>query len=530
MTANLLHGDCKEVLATLPENSIDTCVTDPPYHLKSIVKRFGKPGSAPAKEGSDGRYARVSKGFMGKEWDGGDIAFRKETWEAVYRVLKPGAMLLAFGGTRTYHRLTCAIEDAGFDIRDCIFWIYGSGFPKSHNLKIDGWDGWGTTLKPAAEMICVAMKPLDGTFAQSAEKWGVAGLNIDGGRIPTGELITNHARTSDGAKSKGIYGDSSEQRTHQTSGQRLGRWPANVILDEVAARVLDEQSGVSTSRQGKPRGTKKKGLFANSEFNKVGTEHNDTGGASRFFYVAKASKSERWIYLTCNCEAVILGTWVNEGHDQAEQTDATLPPRDISEDTLADDYDSSTLLFGRPSTENSQADIQSTISMEIKQTTASKISAPLPQQNISESAQGASGETESGGSRVESVASTKRLTEIVGTYLPKDGLSTGVVVPATLASSFAKSVCVKCGEPVKIHSHPTQKPIALMRYLCKLTATPTGGTVLDPFMGSGTTGMAAVMEGRDFVGIEKELEYVEISKRRIDWAKSKQETKQLTLF
>ena len=114
----ILHGDCIEVMRTLDANSVDTCITDPPYHLTSIVKRFGSENAAPAQHGTDGAFARASKGFMGKTWDGGDIAFDPATWREVYRVLKPGAILLAFGGTRTYHRMVCAIEDAGFEVRD----------------------------------------------------------------------------------------------------------------------------------------------------------------------------------------------------------------------------------------------------------------------------------------------------------------------------------------------------------------------------------------------------------------------------
>ena len=131
----LIEGDCLEALPTLAECSIDSCVTDPPYHLTSIVKRFGADDAAPVKVGKTGAYSRASAGFMGKKWDGGDIAFRSELWREVYRVLKPGAHLLAFGGTRTYHRMVCAIEDAGFEIRDQIQWIYGSGFPKSHDVS-----------------------------------------------------------------------------------------------------------------------------------------------------------------------------------------------------------------------------------------------------------------------------------------------------------------------------------------------------------------------------------------------------------
>ena len=158
---------------------VDSIVTDPPYHLTSIVKRFGKEGSAPAQEGTDGAFARASKGFMGKEWDGGDIAFRPETWELALKLLKPGGYILAFSASRNYHRMAVAIEDAGFEIRDQMMWLYGSGFPKSLNLG----NGWGTALKPAHEPIVMARKSLEGTNKQNMEKYGVGGINIDGCRI-----------------------------------------------------------------------------------------------------------------------------------------------------------------------------------------------------------------------------------------------------------------------------------------------------------------------------------------------------------
>jgi site-specific DNA-methyltransferase (adenine-specific) len=134
MSVRIEHGDCLEVLPRLAAEGVraDACVTDPPYHLTSIVKRFGKPNAKPTRDGDV--YARSSAGFMGKAWDGGDVAFRPETWAAVGACLKPGAHLLAFGGTRTFHRTACAIEDAGFEIRDCVMWLYGSGFPKSHDV------------------------------------------------------------------------------------------------------------------------------------------------------------------------------------------------------------------------------------------------------------------------------------------------------------------------------------------------------------------------------------------------------------
>ena len=152
----LLNDDCLVAMQKLVDDGVqvDSIVTDPPYHLQSIVDRFGKKGSAPAKHGTDGAFARASKGFMGQEWDGGDIAFRQETWELALKLLKSGGHLLAFSASRNYHRMAVAIEDAGFEIRDQLMWLYGSGFPKSHNLG----DGWGTALKPAHEPIVMARK------------------------------------------------------------------------------------------------------------------------------------------------------------------------------------------------------------------------------------------------------------------------------------------------------------------------------------------------------------------------------------
>jgi hypothetical protein len=252
----VIQGDCLEKLKDLEDNSVDSIVTDPPYHLVSIVKRFGKEGSAPAKEGKDGSFKRLSGGFMGKTWDGVDengkgIAYNVDMWKECLRVLKPGGHLLAFGGTRTYHRMASAIEDAGFEVRDMIEWVYGSGFPKSRNIGKDvekinvgglknlkqigtkqgikcetgtkgysyskeyvagkcmggrqisgeipvyeinnAWGGWGTALKPAHEPICMARKPLaEKTVAENVLKYGTGGINIDESRVETSENITIH--------------------------------------------------------------------------------------------------------------------------------------------------------------------------------------------------------------------------------------------------------------------------------------------------------------------------------------------------
>ena len=344
-----LHsGDCREVLATLAENSLDACVCDPPYHLTSIVKRFGAEDAAPAKSnGATGIYERASRGFMGKQWDGGDVAFQPETWTAVYRVLKPGAHLLAMGGTRSFHRLACAIEDAGFEIRDSIAWLYSSGFPKSHdvskgidraagverevigsrawtNAKMEAgngisglrqaggyageyeaervnvpitapttdaarqWQGWGTALKPAMELICVARKPLsEGTVAGNVLKWGTGALNIDGCRVGVREKpkITDPKRTSN------TYGE-----IDSPGGKLLpdARWPANLVhdgSDEVVAGFPESgASCASAGRNGRDVGD----VFSLKRDADEVRGHDDNGGsAARFFYTAKADADDR---------------------------------------------------------------------------------------------------------------------------------------------------------------------------------------------------------------------------------------------
>jgi len=313
MTYKILLGNNLDILPTLPDNSVDSIVTDPPYEL----------------------------GFMGKKWDSSGIAYSVELWQQCLRVLKPGGHLLSFGGTRTWHRVAVGIEDAGFEIRDSMAWLYGSGFPKSLDVskaidkqagaerevlgrnpnsreqagkkntlyesgtvgktayetapstpEAQQWQGWGTALKPAFEPIVVARKPIEGTVANNVLKWGTGGLNIDGSRIGSRDKDeSGWAKTGSKASDNVALGRQYDREPISEIG--LGRWPANIILDPYTAELLDEQSGQSTSKIGKPRGTEKKGLFANSNYNKVGTEHNDTGGASRFFYVAKASKRDR---------------------------------------------------------------------------------------------------------------------------------------------------------------------------------------------------------------------------------------------
>jgi site-specific DNA-methyltransferase (adenine-specific) len=317
MTYQILHGNNLDILPTLADNSIDSIVTDPPYEL----------------------------GFMGKKWDSSGIAYSVELWQQCLRVLKPGGHLLSFGGTRTYHRVAVAIEDAGFELRDSIAWLYGSGFPKSLDVskaidkqagaerevigrnpnsreqatkentlyesgtvgktafdtapstpEAQQWQGWGTALKPAFEPVIVARKPIEGTVANNVLKWGTGGLNIDGSRIGRQDGDVSTGGYGNGGIGVGSVGlDQGEGKDAQWQTSTSGRWPANIILDPYTAELLDEQSG------DRPGGTfpAKRGQSVNTSFasgqETVGGQRSmgDTGGASRFFYVAKASKRDR---------------------------------------------------------------------------------------------------------------------------------------------------------------------------------------------------------------------------------------------
>jgi hypothetical protein len=261
----VLVGDCRDVMATMEAGSVDAIVTDPPYEL----------------------------GFMGKSWDRSGVAFDAATWAACLRVLKPGGHLLAFGGSRTFHRIAVAIEDAGFEIRDTISWLYGSGFPKSHNLARD-WQGWGTALKPGWEPVIVARKPFAGTVAANVIAHGTGALNIDGCRIGDGD-----DRCSGGAA--GAIATPLAYGVRRGGVDRLtgGRWPANVMLDDDAAAMLDEQSGDRPSGVAIKRNLPEDGYLTGRSSIRMTSRkaddigYGDRGGASRFFYVAKASTRER---------------------------------------------------------------------------------------------------------------------------------------------------------------------------------------------------------------------------------------------
>jgi DNA modification methylase len=432
VTWRLIHADCIEAMREMDEASVDAIVTDPPYGLGFMGKTWDstfEPADIPMRR--NGPMDAVNAGAArqgGRQRAGLDYQKRMardsrtyQTWTEAWatealRVLKPGGHLLAFGGTRTFHRLACALEDAGFEIRDTLAWMYGSGFPKSLDVskaidkaagaarevvrghspspgamfapgEYDGldslprtapatpeaerWQGWGTALKPSYEPVVLARKPLAGTVAQNVQRYGTGALNIDAARIDPGSEVpggggwaAHQVEQTEGWDRPYVNG------VHAMPSHTLGRWPANAVLDEEAARLLDEQTGerpgFTTQRDlkaspGAVNGIYHKGMGAFDAGIREG--YNDSGGASRFFYVAKAGRAEREIGQARN-------------------------------------------------------------------------------------------------------------------------------------------------------HHPTVKPVALMQWLCRLV-TPPGGLILDPFTGSGSTGMAALREGFDFVGIEREADYVEIARARI---------------
>lgn len=326
---SVYHGDNRVVLPTLGLNVFDGVCTDSPYGL----------------------------GFMGKQWDHGVPG--PEYWSAIKDACKPGAAMLAFGGTRTYHRLACAIEAAGWEIRDCLMWLYSSGFPKSLDIskaldKRQGFwrgkagevagqsvamsgphyertpkgepitdearkfDGYGTALKPAWEPIILAMKPLDGDFAANAAKWGVAGLNIDGARIPAnGDKLGGSAIGPTTAgwdrpwkhDEEAVAARRERSRLNVAKAEALGRWPANLLLDEEAAAMLDKQCPISKAKKGRVGKVGGSGFPGFTDPDREGTWPDDPGGGvSRFFYCSKASRNERNWGLAGMPELPVSGT------------------------------------------------------------------------------------------------------------------------------------------------------------------------------------------------------------------------------
>ena len=307
----LYSGDCLAVLDALPENSIDSVCCDPPYHLTSIVDRYGGDDAAPAKSGKTGAYARVSAGFMGKKWDGGDIAFKPDTWAKVLRVLKPGGYIVAFASTRGFGRMQVALEDAGFITHPLIAWIFGTGFPKATRVKAEGFEGWrygGQALKPAIEPIYMGQKPFsESTGTANILRWGTGALNIDGCRVP---LDGDYKSKANGRPSQtGLPDNYDPSNANQPDTQ--GRWPANVVHDgsDEVVTAFPTSNGSGAARKLK-RGTRSDesgwGMRdADGDLRDAGT-----GSAARFFYSAKADIEDRLGSKHPTVKPVDLNRWL----------------------------------------------------------------------------------------------------------------------------------------------------------------------------------------------------------------------------
>lgn len=317
MSVTVTLADCVQWLtdhaariAAGEAQAFDSCVTDPPYHLTSIVKRFGGANAAAAKD-RDGLYQRAARGFIGKQWDGGDVAFRPETWRAVFDCLKPGAHLVAFSGTRTYHRMACAIEDAGFEVRDQLAWTYGSGFPKSHNVG----GGRGTALKPAWEPICLARKPIaEKSVAAQVLATGTGALNIDACRVQY-EGAADREAAQVGGRATGkplsaLQGKDDARAAFTPSDNSAGRWPANIAHDDSEAVLAGFP--YTASGGGPAIGTERtqQAVYGAPNANQSAPLGFNEGSAARFFYSAKAGPLDRLGSAHATVKPVDLMRWL----------------------------------------------------------------------------------------------------------------------------------------------------------------------------------------------------------------------------
>ena len=568
-------GDCAEVMASMGDNSVDAIITDPPYGLSFMGAKWDSFGGSTGRETVEERqrksadYAEHHKGaprygnsHKHAPKEGEMFAFQEAMtpiFAEALRVAKPGAHLLCFGGTRTFHRMACAIEDAGWECRDTIMWVYGSGFPKSMDVakaidKASGyvgevigertvdvgmqgghmhagrkqqqqqqqvralsdqakeWVGWGTCLKPAWEPIIVARKPLDGTVANNVLTWGVGAMNIDACRVPIeqgDDVFAKNPHTRSKGKDSGIYGTYREQQGNW-SGDK-GRFPANVVHDG-SQMVLDlfpdtgrsSGGGMHTRGTAGAESTNAYGTYVGGTATKsVGM--GDSGSAARFFYCAKASKKDR----NYGCERLL--TWAERDQEltQLLEQASSLLARDISESMMLNlvEQGCSTSLFGNENTVLSQEECRFITSTVIPLITVSKTCSSSHHSNTSESILDAIRTSE------ESGISLARLAD-KSSQSRRDSTSGGTDTATSAVSALFDVLSQIRGRARVGNFHCTVKPLALMEWLVKLV-TIEGQTVLDPFCGSGTTLLACEALGRHGIGIEREPEYVEIIRRRL---------------
>lgn len=477
----LMPGDCRLSLGTLPDNSVDSIVTDPPYALVSIVKRFGGANAAPAKDGDV--YARSSAGFMGKQWDTGETAFAVEFWQECLRVLKPGGHVLAFSGSRTYHRLAVAIEDAGFEIRDQIMWLYGSGFPKSHDVS-KGID------KKAYEI------PLFSSIRAHLRQWrderGMTNkdLNIAVGSSTNGCGMARHWTSEDG----GQHSIPSKEQWRNLKAALA--WPDceldgmyDAVKDGAERPVVGKYDHVSAAA----------GWRENHGLGAAGTAGDVTAPATE-----AARQWQGW------------GTALKPAHEPIVMARKPLIGT-VAQNVL--EHGTGAINVGGCRVEGESTKRNNTAEMgyhggNLADTYVTGSDAGRWPANVihdgSDEVLSGFPHTSSGGGPKPGTQRTK-----VNTYGdPTISLSAAYGSSSGSAARFFYCAKASKADRGEGNTHPTVKPQALMRYLCRLV-TPPGGVVLDPFAGSGSTGLAARAEGFTAWLMEREPEYVEIIKRRL---------------
>lgn len=461
----VIHGDCLEVMPQLAAEGLqaDACVTDPPYHLASIVKRFGKDGAAPAQFGSDGRFARASRGFMGKQWDGGDIAARPETWALVLDLLKPGAHLIAFGGTRTYHRMACAIEDAGFEIRDQIGWLYGSGFPKSHDIgkSIDKRGGvniawFGPWLRQERERRGISQKSLSRHFpSKSGGQTGCVANWELGLNLPTASQFNTLCS----------------------------------VMDLPFAQIEEAERAI-VGRNARPRG-----WFTAQDGHDITAPATD---AARQWAGWGTALKPAW-------EPIVLARKPLRG---------TVAANVQEHGTGALNIDGCRIEGAVPATVQGQSANAGTIYGADQRTLREFQPHALGRWPANVIHDG-SDEVLAAFPESDSVGHVPAVRGASGYSGGWAGHETGQDKRLAGGSAARFFYSAKADSDDRLGSkHPTVKPVDLIAYLCRLV-TPPGGLVLDPFAGSGTTGMACMREGFRAILIEREAEYVADIHRRL---------------
>jgi DNA modification methylase len=523
----LFHQDCRDAIKSLPDCSVDSCCTDPPYALVSVVKRFGGENAAPAQHGTDGAFARASRGFMGKTWDTGETAFSTEFWAEVYRVLKPGAFVAAFGASRGYHRMACAIEDAGFEIRDSLMYIYGTGFPKSHNLDNKRGDlicGCETEPTSECDMRCLpdpdvspqiptrqtggqvlqpslseSSPPVDGSGSSTGgiqAPFRTDEPELEGRSLPSGTQgqlrVDKVCSLSTGSVADGSGG----RVCHGTSPSHVPPLPVSSDPNGVCApsrprpeEQRADESGIvagqsiaqdgrawpNCGRCGKPVVTRGLGSALKPAFEPIVLARKPLSEPT------VAANVLRWRTGALNIDASRIPT--AEGDSNARVYTAKRTAPGATQNATGERHLEGVEYEGASKDGRWPANVVTDGSAEVV--------AMFP--------------SSKGGGDIHKRSSPKTK-GVYGDFTGDDDRWSGYADGNGSAARFFYSA--KASKVDRAGSkHPTVKPISLMEWLATLI-TPPGGTILDPFAGSGTTGIAATNRGFRVIMCEREAEYV----------------------